>query len=643
MTSLTILGGGPAGLGLAFYAHRAGVPFVLLEASSDLGGMCRTFRCGEHLYDCGAHRFHDRDPEITQDVFELLGDSLRRVDAPSAVRDRGRFIDFPPTPLNAIFAYGLRGAGRIGLDLVRSLRRRRGPAASFEDLAIATFGETLARRILLNYSAKLWGLPPDQLSPDVATRRLRGMTLRSLIHEVVSPRRRVSHVDGSFLYPRRGYGEIVEALTRALPPESIRLRCEVVALQSRGGVVTQVVCSGGRTVERPDRIVSTLPLPLLVRLLGDALPDEARAAAGRLRLRQVRLIFLRLGTPSLSDYASIYVPDPAFCVSRIYEPRNRSAEMAPDGETSVVAEVPCFPGDDAERLADGDLANRVVDELAALGLLNPADVVEWRHHRIPNAYPVYSIDYAGDVRVIESALAAVPNLDTIGRAGRFVYSHLHDQLRFGKDYVRTLTDSEAPSSPRQRRPEPSADSDARRPLPLATPRLLASRLISAVRRTPSDPADEAWVRSILTPAEHELWSRQSVYDRGHAIRVARKLQRRLASTAYGDDPLWPSAALMHDIGKLRFDLSLRERVVAAVASKTVGVGTARRWAHSGVGARQRIGSYLIHGEAGAKMIRAVGGRDEIAAWAEVHQGYKGVTAPGIPPIVAEALIASDAG
>ena len=378
MTSITILGGGPAGLGLAFYAHRAGVPFVLLEASSDLGGMCRTFRCGEHLYDCGAHRFHDRDPEITRDVFELLGDSLRRVDAPSAVRDRGRFIDFPPTPLNALFAYGLRGAGRIGLDLVRSLRRRRGPAASFEDLAIATFGETLARRILLNYSAKLWGLPPDQLSPDVATRRLRGMTLRSLIHEVVSPRQRVSHVDGSFLYPRRGYGEIVDALTRALPPESIRLRCEVVALQSRGGVVTQVVCSGGRTVEKPDRIVSTLPLPLLVRLLADALPDEARAAAGRLRLRHVRLIFLRLGTRSLSDYASIYVPDPAFCVSRIYEPRNRSAEMAPEGETSIVAEVPCFPGDDAERLADEDLANKVVEELAALGLLNPADVVEWR-------------------------------------------------------------------------------------------------------------------------------------------------------------------------------------------------------------------------------------------------------------------------
>jgi hypothetical protein len=109
--------------------------------------------------------------------------------------------------------------------------------------------------------------------------------------------------------------------------------------------------------------------------------------------------------------------------------------MAPEGETSVVAEIPCFPDDDADRLADDDLASRVVDELAALGLLNPADVVERRHHRIPNAYPVYSIDYARDTHVVQTALASISNLDTLGRAGRFVYSHLHDQLRFGKDYV----------------------------------------------------------------------------------------------------------------------------------------------------------------------------------------------------------------
>src|SRR5512141_520567 len=119
MTRLAILGGGPAGLGVAFYAPRAGLPFELYEGSEELGGMCRTLRSGDHLYDRGAHRFHDRDPEITRDVVELMGDELVRVDAPSAILDGGRYIDFPPTPLNVMFAYGFREAGRICLDLLR--------------------------------------------------------------------------------------------------------------------------------------------------------------------------------------------------------------------------------------------------------------------------------------------------------------------------------------------------------------------------------------------------------------------------------------------------------------------------------------------------------------------------------------------
>src|SRR5262245_39001951 len=70
---LHILGGGPAGLAVAFYAQRAGLGFELLERSHELGGLCRTLALGEHRYDTGAHRFHDRDPQITADVRELLG------------------------------------------------------------------------------------------------------------------------------------------------------------------------------------------------------------------------------------------------------------------------------------------------------------------------------------------------------------------------------------------------------------------------------------------------------------------------------------------------------------------------------------------------------------------------------------------
>jgi len=179
------------------------------------------------------------------------------------------------------------------------------------------------------------------------------------------------------------------------------------------------------------------------------------------------------------------------------------------------------------------------------------------------------------------------------------------------------------------------------PLPRATLRALARRAIIAAGKIRSEPADQAWVRSILTPAEWDLWTRQSAYEQDHAVQVARRVQRRLAPTVYASDTLWQSAALMHDVGKLQSDLSMGERVIATLASKVVGVATARRWAATATGAKRRLGFYLIHGELGAGMIRAAGGREEIAAWAEVHQGYQDIARLEIPPVVVDALLASD--
>ncbi len=434
---LTIVGGGPAGLAVAFYAHRAGLPFALYERSTTFGGLCRTFHCGAHRYDSGAHRFHDRDPDVTRDLRALLGDELVRVTAPSQIYDRGCFIDFPPTPLNLVLSAGLRGAGRIGTEILAA-RLRRTESTSFADFAVRQFGRTLARRLVLDYSEKLWGLPAEQLSPDVATRRLQGMTIRSLLAELIVPTRKAGHIDGEFLYPRGGYGTIAERLVESLPAASLRSRHEATRIECSSGRIRRVHFANGAVIEPAGRVVSTLPVTLLVALLGADAPPAAREAAAKLRFRHVRLLFLRLAQPRVSPNASIYVPDPRLCVCRVSEPRNRSAAMAPKDETALVVEVPCFADDPVGRLGNEALAERVIDELASISLITRSRVIEWRHHFLANAYPVYALDYRHHMERMLHALSAIGNLDTLGRGGQFFYSHLHDQIGFGRDYVARL-------------------------------------------------------------------------------------------------------------------------------------------------------------------------------------------------------------
>ena len=75
-----------------------------------------------------------------------------------------------------------------------------------------------------------------------------------------------------------------------------------------------------------------------------------------------------------------------------YEPKNRSSAMAPPMETALVAEVPCFAYDPIGKLDPAELAERVIAELAATALVEPREVLDWRHHWLPNAYPVYALE-----------------------------------------------------------------------------------------------------------------------------------------------------------------------------------------------------------------------------------------------------------
>ena len=90
-----ILGGGPAGLSTGYYAQKSGLDFTIYEAGSEPGGNCRTLRSGDFLFDTGAHRVHDKDAELTDEIRNMLGDDLFEVSAPSEIYSEGNFFRFP--------------------------------------------------------------------------------------------------------------------------------------------------------------------------------------------------------------------------------------------------------------------------------------------------------------------------------------------------------------------------------------------------------------------------------------------------------------------------------------------------------------------------------------------------------------------
>ncbi len=412
---------------------------LVIEKTSRIGGMGRTFTHGAHRHDCGAHRFHDQNPVVTDLLRSQLGIRFSPVQRPSCILDRGQTFHFPPSPRDMLLGAGL---GHLPHTILEFLKTRGpiSPPANFQEAVESTFGPTLASRFLLPYTEKLWGLPGHQLSPRVATARLSGFRLREVLAQLRAwPGRPAFHIEGSFLYPATGIGEIVEAMASSLGPGSIVTRAIPDTLLTREGRVIALRLRDGRLIPVGGPIISTMPLPELLAALGDALPDSLRRGGPELRFRALRLVFLVLDQPGLTQHATIYFPSRRICFTRVSEPRNRSPAMAAPGQTGLLVEVPCFEGDHLYDLPARQLVARVLRDLVHVGLLNPARVLSWSHHLLPHAYPVQSTGIEQRRARILDALSSLRNLHLLGRSGRFLYGHLHDQVSAAARLVSSMT------------------------------------------------------------------------------------------------------------------------------------------------------------------------------------------------------------
>lgn len=422
----------------AFFAKRAGLGATVLEAADEIGGTCRTFEKQGFRFDSGAHRLHDKDPEVSALVQELLPGDLHRVEAPSRIFDDGRFIEFPLTAGGLLKHLGPMEMMRCVMDVAKWRLRRPRRISSFEDHALVRYGDRLANRYLLNYSKKLWGVGCDRLSPVVSGNRLKGLDLRTFLAESMLGRRQSRHVDGSFLYPRGGISAIPRAFEKALGDGVVHTGAKVAGLTHDGQRITGVATGDG-SVQNVDHVVSSLPVSLLPRLMKPAPPESVMVEATKLSFRNVRLVAVFLKRPSVSDSATMYFPNPDLPFTRVAEPRNRCPSMAPNGHTALIAEVPCASGDRHWTVDSETIEAEVVNALERVGLVDPTEVVGSTSHRLAAAYPVLDCDAVHAVERVGEWLGRFDNLHLTGRGGLFMYGWIHDMVRGGLETVQKIT------------------------------------------------------------------------------------------------------------------------------------------------------------------------------------------------------------
>lgn len=434
---IAILGGGIAGLSVGYFLKKQGNPFTIFEASGVTGGNCRTICFGDFRVDTGAHRFHDKDDQMTHEMKILMGEKISEIHVPSFIYFNNKLVHFPLTPASVFTSLPRRiffsAVWHFFADKLSSKK-----SADFESLAYKKYGRPIADLFLTNYSEKLWGEKCSELSLDISGTRLKNLTLKNLIVEFLFRKRKSKHLEGSFYYPTYGFGVIAEELSKVCGGEALQVNSRITCLEAEGNRIISFEINGKQQFF-PDILVCTLPITLVLSLLSPQPPVDILLAAGELKFRHLKMVVFLLNRKSVNNAATIYFPDKDFIFTRCYEPRNRSTKMSPEGKTSFVAEIPFSDGDQISKLSDPEILSRAKSNLLSTGLFTEPEIIESYIFVIPNAYPVLKKGYEVHYEKISAYLNQFENLLISGRSGRFEYSWVHNQMRWAYDIAEKIS------------------------------------------------------------------------------------------------------------------------------------------------------------------------------------------------------------
>jgi protoporphyrinogen oxidase len=427
---LIVLGAGAAGLMAAWRAARAGRSVVVLERADAVGGMAASFSVAGVRVDHGSHRLHPSTaPEIMADLRGLLGDDLQTRPRHGRLRVDDRWVGFPLRPADLARSLPPRTIARIGAEAITAPLRRRGIATSYADALRRGLGPTLYDRLYGPYAVKLWGRPGDEIDPEQARVRVRADTPWKIAGRML--RRSRGGAGKTFHYPRRGFGQIVDAVADAAVDHGVKLElgAEVITIRpGRDGVEVQTATGAELTA---GHLFTTAPLPVLANLVSPMAPPGAIADAAKLTFRAMVLVYLVHSSRSRwTEFDATYLPDADTPITRISEPANyRVSDEDPTDRTVLCCEIPCSadPADPVWSASAQQLADLAEDTLTRLGLpplrLDGPAAVHVR--RLRHVYPIYEQGYAAHLCGLDQWASTLPSVTTFGRLGLFAHDNTH--------------------------------------------------------------------------------------------------------------------------------------------------------------------------------------------------------------------------
>ena len=427
----------------AWRLSELGRPVTVLEKDGAVGGMGKTITVGKYAVDYGPHTFHIRETEESRAIHEAIrpffGEDPLILTRGTRVLLRGKEYIYPLEMLQVLTGVSPLLSARIVFDyLMATVKSALAPPRkehSFEEWGVRNLGRTLYDLCFGLYSARVWGLPTSQISSKQA-QRVAKLNLKNIILRTLGIKADPATYFTKYMYPRKGISVLYEQMASEVTKRGnqVVLEAPVVRLERDGDRIARVVYQRNGREETLEcaGVLSTLPLPQLVGMIEPPLPPAIAAHASKLRYRSLKLIYIALKRPQLTDYHWVYLLDDHFRVNRMSEQKNVSAEMVPGDRTILCIELSCWRDEPVWQASDEEIYRIALKDLLKMGYgVREDEVEDYYVADIATAYPVYELNFENHLIPVLEGVHAVTNVLTLGRHGLFLNNSMDDNVLLG--------------------------------------------------------------------------------------------------------------------------------------------------------------------------------------------------------------------
>jgi UDP-galactopyranose mutase len=444
-----VIGAGPTGLSAAYHL---GENSLLLESGSTVGGWCRSIVDNGFTFDCAGHIMFSNDPYVHKLYDKLLGDNVHWQNREAWIYSQGVYTRYPfqgalhglppdvlkecivgaiearfgslrdkpgaPAAVQPVTqrtarlpavdsdpkaasitdccADGIAEATAPLVPIEKALRSHRAEPQNFEEFIYKVWGAGVAKYFAIPYNRKLWTVPLDEIETSWLGGRVPLPDLEEMIDGALRPVPKPVGPNARFGYPLRGgFQALMDGFLPLLRGE-LELNSRVTEVHPSKH---QLVLADGRRFVY-EQLISTMPLPRLVRMTGYEAPRAVRQASEKLRHVSVRCVNLGVARTDVTDKHWVYYPEDTV-FHRIFMQGNASPYCNAPGGFGLTCEITYSPTKPLPCSGD-ELIDLCIADCIRTGLLRPDDKIVARNEvDMPYAYVVYDHDRLQNFRVID--------------------------------------------------------------------------------------------------------------------------------------------------------------------------------------------------------------------------------------------------